>query len=315
MQRITVGQSHAVSVLRVLAMTAILVCHILQSYDNQWAWVLNVGVQIFLVLSGFLYGHKNVDNWRIWFSSRLRKLYVPFVLFAVLCLGIMKAFTETSVKLRDLIVYLFDMQGIFGGVNGLNHLWFMTAIALCYVVTPILQQLKDKAGLVFIILLIIGIAEYGWIHFKLNQFAWIWLYAIGYFFTNLSCEKLRIWVLSGIIIVAVALTLILDWNILLEYDNPLNRLWHDVAGLALCLGGIKLLEQVPLSKLMKVLKPFDANSFYVYITHHVYLLGPLAVIPLISEPIYAVSSALVLTALSACVLLYISDYMNRLIQK
>ncbi len=108
MQRITVGQSHAVSVLRVLAMTAILVCHILQSYDNQWAWVLNVGVQIFLVLSGFLYG-------RIWFSSRLRKLYVPFVLFAVLCLGIMKAFTETSVKLRDLIVYLFDMQGIFGG--------------------------------------------------------------------------------------------------------------------------------------------------------------------------------------------------------
>ena len=79
MQRITVGQSHAVSVLRVLAMTAILVCHILQSYDNQWAWVLNVGVQIFLVLSGFLYGHKNVDNWRIWFSSRLRKLYVPFV--------------------------------------------------------------------------------------------------------------------------------------------------------------------------------------------------------------------------------------------
>lgn len=141
----------------------------------------------------------------------------------------------------------------------------MTAIALCYVVTPILQQLKDKAGLVFIILLIIGIAEYGWIHFKLNQFAWIWLYAIGYFFTNLSCEKLRIWVLSGIIIVAVALTLILDWNILLEYDNPLNRLWHDVAGLALCLGGIKLLEQVPLSKLMKVLKPFDANSFYVYI--------------------------------------------------
>ena len=112
-------------------MTAILVCHILQSYDNQWAWVLNVGVQIFLVLSGFLYGHKNVDNWRIWFSSRLRKLYVPFVLFAVLCLGIMKAFTETSVKLRDLIVYLFDMQGIFGGVNGLNHLWFMTAIALC----------------------------------------------------------------------------------------------------------------------------------------------------------------------------------------
>lgn len=74
-------ESNAISIVRVLAMLAIVLCHFLQAYDNKWAWVLNAGVQVFLVLSGYLYGHKEVGNWRKWFISRFVKLYVPLYIY------------------------------------------------------------------------------------------------------------------------------------------------------------------------------------------------------------------------------------------
>ena len=44
---------NAISYIRVIAMFMIILCHFLQYYDNVLAQWFNVGVQIFLVLSGF----------------------------------------------------------------------------------------------------------------------------------------------------------------------------------------------------------------------------------------------------------------------
>ncbi|MGN0086507.1 MAG: acyltransferase family protein [Alloprevotella sp.] len=115
MQTITLEAGRAISLIRVLAMSSIVTCHFLQAHNNRWAWVLNVGVQVFLVLSGYLYGHKHVTNWRSWCKARLLKLYLPFILFALTALACIDLFTETSVTYKNYAAYIFDIQGITGG--------------------------------------------------------------------------------------------------------------------------------------------------------------------------------------------------------
>lgn len=57
------SESVAISYLRVLSLMAIVVCHFLQYLDSRWAWVLNLAVQVFFFISGYLYGHKTVTDW------------------------------------------------------------------------------------------------------------------------------------------------------------------------------------------------------------------------------------------------------------
>lgn len=55
-----------ISYLRVFAMILILACHIVQehnnSYINMTAQFLNVGVPIFIIISGYLYGQKEIKE-------------------------------------------------------------------------------------------------------------------------------------------------------------------------------------------------------------------------------------------------------------
>jgi hypothetical protein len=51
-------RSASIAYVRLFAMLCILTCHIFQTLGNELAWWFNIGVQIFLFISGFLYGQK-----------------------------------------------------------------------------------------------------------------------------------------------------------------------------------------------------------------------------------------------------------------
>lgn len=110
---LTKQESVAISYLRVTAMTFIVVCHFMQALASHWAWVFNIGVQIFLLISGFLYGHKHVDNWLNWYKKRFVRIYVPFFLFFVAVLPLYAVTDKISVK--QIIVYVANLQGFLGG--------------------------------------------------------------------------------------------------------------------------------------------------------------------------------------------------------
>lgn len=116
---ITTEGSKAISCIRGLAMLSIVVCHLLQTYDNDWAWVFNVGVQVFLVLSGFLYGHKEIHDWKGWFVKRLFKIYIPYLLFLFAYLFLFLVFRKGTLSVMQAFSYIVDIQGfkILGGVK------------------------------------------------------------------------------------------------------------------------------------------------------------------------------------------------------
>lgn len=112
---LTANQSSSISLLRAVSVVFIVACHILQAYDNKWAWVLNIGVPIFFIISGFLYGKKHVDNPVKWFLNRTIKILSPFYIYLVVVLTIKAVIFGTPISAKNIFCYMLDLQGIGGG--------------------------------------------------------------------------------------------------------------------------------------------------------------------------------------------------------
>ena len=110
---LTQQESAAISHIRVLAMLSIILCHFLQALNNNYAWLFNIGVQIFLVMSGYLYGNKEIESWSKWYKKRFLRIYVPFILFFIAVLPLYAC--NQLITLKKVAVYLFDLQGVVGG--------------------------------------------------------------------------------------------------------------------------------------------------------------------------------------------------------
>lgn len=109
------SESIAVTYLRTAALISIVSCHILQALDNRWAWVLNIGVQVFFFISGYLYGHKNITDWPNFYKSRLKRVYLPFVTVALFTLFCYKVLAEIEVTKMSILSYILDTQWFVGG--------------------------------------------------------------------------------------------------------------------------------------------------------------------------------------------------------
>lgn len=305
-QQISKEKSTAISLVRIIATISIVLCHYLQAYHDKWAWVLNVGVQVFLVLSGYLYGHKEVTHWGKWFFNRFLKLYVPLYVFSTVVLLIIKYCTTTPVGFMNFIKT--------GGVDGLGHLWFMKAITVCYIITPIIQYLRRWANIVFTLIALVGVFEYCYFQEKLFMFSWIFLYSIGYFFPLISKFYQRI-IQIILTIIVVALTINISWPDIHNYDGVYNRAWHDMVGIFICLCIIPVLELLKISTLPVLLKWIDRNSFYLYLSHYTFLLGPLSMIAIINNKAIAIVSTLFCIIVSAVILEQITTFCNLHLKK
>lgn len=106
------NESRAIKYIRVGSMLAIVICHILQSYTNRWAFVFNIGVQVFLVLSGYLYGKKIVTNWKQWALGRVKRVYVPMFLFLIIVLPLYLIFHREVFSWKPYALNYLNLQGI-----------------------------------------------------------------------------------------------------------------------------------------------------------------------------------------------------------
>lgn len=81
------GQNPRISFVRMIAMCMILLCHVFQEYGNELAWWFNVGVQIFLVISGFLYGGKRFEQPLPILKKQFVKITLPYYVFLLFVIG------------------------------------------------------------------------------------------------------------------------------------------------------------------------------------------------------------------------------------
>lgn len=133
-------QNHVVTIARVAAMWMIIGCHI-----SSWlaipflAQILNVGVYVFLLISGILYSKKTIPDGIRFFKQRWLKICFPMY-YLVAFLIIFDIFYAKTEAFMSIPTYLLNLQGTefiiswlhFSQIGGLGHLWFLTVIMLCY---------------------------------------------------------------------------------------------------------------------------------------------------------------------------------------
>ena len=128
----------------------------MQYYDYYLAWWFNVGVQIFLFLSGYLYGNKDkIEGITCWYCNRLKRILIDYYLF--IFPGILFAILFNKNITLTQIISLISFSGS-GGYLAFDHLWFISTILFCYFLTPFfLDFLSEQKVLLLIIRLIIGL--------------------------------------------------------------------------------------------------------------------------------------------------------------
>ena len=308
---ITENQSNALSIIRSAAMVAIVLCHIFQVYASKWAWFFNIGVQIFLFMSGFLYGHKIITNFTLWFKQRVLKIYIPFIVFSILSILAYKFFSNTLVNIKDVLLYILDIQGVTGGVYGLDHLWFLTAIAACYLITPILQKLRKYAFSMLPLILLIGLLQFYFIEKFENVFSWLFLYSIGYFFAIVNPWQRALFAFATIILSLFTIKN-LEWSMLIN-DTIESLRFHVFGGSIIFITAYYLLQKISYGKYIGTIKIIDRYSFYIYITHHVFIIGAFSLANITDSRliniwlilIASISAALLLKKLSDLIVKYI----------
>lgn len=257
--------SIAISYLRVAAMGCIVLCHFLQAWGNYWAWVFNIGVQFFLLISGFLYGHKNIDKWMEWYYGRFKRVYIPYIVFLIAVFPLLAVCRLISMK--QVLLYILNLQGLksLWNIESIGHLWFLTAIALCYAITPLLQFTSKYARMMFWTETFLVIIWLTLCHTPVDKYlSWIVLYSIGYYLA--STREWERFVIGFIAAFGFCFLISTDfsWDYLRTPSGAWSIAFHVSGAIAAFITVTWLFNAIRTGNVALPIRMLDKYSFYIY---------------------------------------------------
>lgn len=321
-----------ISCIRFVAMILIIACHILQGLSLEAAFWINVGVQIFFVLSGYCYGGKKIENMKNWYKKQLRKIVVPYIVLCAIFMVILYLFENIGLNQYDkfyLFGKLIGFQAWIGTIPYLTHTWFISYIILCYLITPFLQNIHaEKIGSILINILVFTLfcqlaASYGIINIDAS---YIMLYLFGYFFKKAEDSKKQESKLTILFFVLMMITLPI--RILVQYYNNLAILkvldyihvtpaifisyHHALLGIVLFLIMQRLFRKIRYNKFLEI---SDRFSYFVYLTHQIFILFAFSLLQITENLFVNIILILLAIIISSIGLYYINKFVNFIIDK
>lgn len=314
----------SIEIIRIIAMLFIVVCHLFQELNSQilnyLAQFFNIGVFIFFFISGYLYGKKEIKDIKNFYISRFKRIIVPMYVFVIIVI-LLNLFIRDFFKAKYIFIYLFDIQYIFGGLNGAEHLWFLTIIIICYLILPLMLRnrkfIKNIKPILLGFVSIITIYLLSIINSKLALvLVYYMTFAIGFISRNNKKEHKYLFYLF-IIFISVVIRLlsrsILDGTNI--YDIIIVSYTQIVISISLFNIINKFIEDKRIKRSNKLIEYIDKISFYVYITHYMFFVGPVRTIEITSNIIVNIIITLALSYISAVILKFITEMIIRFLNK
>jgi len=211
-----------------------------------------IGVDIFFFLSAYSISNVESKNYKTFIKSRFKKVYIPYITFAIIALFYMKWDIKTFI-LNILGINLF-LKG--GG----SFLWFIPFIMIIYLLLPLYSYLDDKYKkttpkitiLVWFIstILLSLYTSFNHIFIYTNR---IPIILLGYYFKKYNLvEKLckKTYLLSGIVLTIIGL-------FILYYFRHINIIFIKdifyILAIPLIIGIILLINLIPTNKIINLL--------------------------------------------------------------
>lgn len=279
----------SISIVRLTAMVLIILCHMTSYYGNEISRWLNVGVQVFFVISGFLYGRKDISSPIVFLSRNFKKILIPYWVFLFVAIIVYALICPSELSFISILKSFFCA----GTIKGLGHLWFVGYILFCYILTPYLywfriqisnRPFNKKVAIYMCILLLFQLISFFFdSYFEPDRVS---CYILGFFLADLLGDAFRkeyMLIKWSVVVMAI---LMCGVEILLKYCSGILLLgWQDTAFRIFCryshmfLGVslfLLLYRQFADTHYNYVLRLSDKYSYSVYLVHQLFILSPLS---------------------------------------
>ena len=193
-----------------------------------------------------------------------------------------------------------------GTIKGIEHLWFIRYILLCYCLLPVLNFIRDRiTGEKMMVFAAIVTMILSHLIFTMLPFFDGWFincFIFGYFLSNIECRSKKItinYVYVAVIIIAIVVNAIrlmgvYDCVPTISDNICLSKYAHLLFGASLF---ILMHKYLRISKSYKILVLSDKYSFPIYLVHQYFILSPFTLMTLTNIP----SINILLVYLVSCV--------------
>jgi hypothetical protein len=311
---------YSISVARVLAMLSIIVCHLLSACHINDFQIAAVMVDVFLFISGYLYGLKQIADGRKWLKARFRRIIVPqwvnLAIYGVLCGAFCKPFSVLGGGMQ-----IVDLQGlwrIFKGfpcvlIEGLVNTWFVTVIFLCYLLLLVVRKIDAQRVLKhWKIVVALAILVQAALAYSGVQIGYLLEFFVGFYLAKTTWLNKKCYGgVTFLFILSFALRMVLRhyWDGTVAYDDiiasmscNLTAIWFVMTLMMWNLRKEELFKFLVDTKAWRVL---DISSYPLYLTHYMFIFGELSVIK--GHCLLDVSLVLLCTCVASVVVLWITE--------
>lgn len=201
-----------------------------------------IGVDIFFFLSGYMMCFSDTDDYRGYLKRRLKRIY-PLFIFSCLVFVVAGKLTPVKALLTLTGVDLF----ISGGGS---FLWFLPAVIIVYILSPLYIRLKRKIG--NLTQLFIGLALWTALMLLLEQYltnhaANIFLCRIPIVLTGITMAEYegrwqkKSGIIAGAILLLIGVALSWQFCYTAKVETPITNIFYVIA-IPQCLGLILLID-------------------------------------------------------------------------
>lgn len=310
----------AISVIRVISMIIIIVGHWCRMVGIEDYQLTSIGVEIFLIISGYLYGKKAISNKKVWLTGRLKRVIFPYWVVLLVAITVRIIF-DFGVNPLSVVLYALNLQGInrvflnlkYTAVFGVGQTWFLTVLMLSYFIMLLIKQKKiehiitkhkwislSTAILIQCVLLLIGV-----------QIVYILCFFTGYFIEKLPSFKNKkqfaLLTLSLLLVAAVRIisrkyidgTMIYD-QVIARWSFILLAIWIIAMINGICQIFIRAVNKITSTKQWRFI---DFASYPLYLTHFIFMSGELATVNFVNNVFAASILSVLLTAIYTIILI------------
>lgn len=318
----------SISACRFCGTLMIIICHFGTAIGNSAiGQAFQVGVQLFLFISGYLYALKKMENKRQWIKGRFLRISIPCYIFIIYA-SIVSIILFNDFDLKSFLLGMLNLQGyhhvfVNSGflmqIPGTSHLWFVTVIFICYLFTIVLRCWESKILFskcnkvcFFMVLLCLSVV-FGGFGIRIDYLV---IYTLGYFYAGRKEKQSDYFISVLLLVVGVAIRLLMkgycDANgdtklylyVIIPMSYNLIAFW--------VFKTISLFEKIinmscRNKHIRNTVLHLDGLSFYIYITHYQFIDGPFDLLGKTGSLVYDVVLVIGLTIISAELLSYISS--------
>lgn len=326
---------YSISFARCVAMIFIVACHMMQRDDFAtdingahigWAWWFNVGVQMFLFLSGYLYGKKKKIAIVTFFEKSFQKLLIDYYVFLVVLLTVIHFSPILDVDSDE----VFNLITFSGTISGLEHLWFIPTILFCYLLVPIYSEIMNEIekrsnrrfGIESVLLLMINHVVVRKIFGAFNP-VWINNFVLGMIYSRIEKrERRERYIFTSLITLLCLIMIPTQFRIDYWPHSELPPFINSKYGY-FCNYGHVFLGIVVILLLRNIYKRFyhkikrhtildwsDKYSYDVYLVHHIFIQSPFGCVEFIENRWIALPLATLLTILFSMLLFKASSFVR-----